>query len=57
MKNAVFWDVLQSGFPSHVVFISSVLQLLVTANEVPCSLILVTPMMEAIRSCETSVLI
>jgi hypothetical protein len=43
MKNAVFWDV-------------SMRRLLVTAN-VPSSLILVTLMMKALRSSETSVLI
>jgi hypothetical protein len=39
------------------VFLRSVLQLLGTANVVPVSPILVTLMMEAIRSSETSVLI
>jgi hypothetical protein len=43
-KNAVFWDVLRS-----------VLRLLVTANVVPSSPILVTLMMEATCSTETSV--
>jgi hypothetical protein len=38
------------------VYLRSVLQLLVTANVVPSSSILSTPMMEAIRSSETSVL-
>jgi hypothetical protein len=46
-KNAVFWDVL--------VFLRSLRRLLVTAN-VPSSPILVTLMMEALRSSETSVL-
>jgi hypothetical protein len=41
MKNAIFWDVRR---------------LLVTANVVPSSPILVTLMMEAILSSETSVL-
>jgi hypothetical protein len=36
------------------VFLRSVLQLLVTANIVPSSLILFTPMMEAIRASESS---
>jgi hypothetical protein len=36
---------------------SDVLRLLVTANVVPSSPILVTPMMEALRSSETSLLI
>jgi hypothetical protein len=39
-----------------VVFIHNVLQLLVTVNNVPSSLILFTLMMEAIRSFETLVL-
>jgi hypothetical protein len=68
MKNAVFWDVTPCGscknrrfggtYPLHhlcEVFLRSVLQLLVTANVVPSSLILVTLMMEAIRSTETKV--
>jgi hypothetical protein len=36
-------------------FLRSVLRLLVTASIVPRSLISVTQMMEALRSCETSV--
>jgi hypothetical protein len=44
-KNAVFWDVLRS-----------VRRLLVTANDVPSSPILVSLMMEVIRSSETAVL-
>jgi hypothetical protein len=39
-----------------IVFLHSVLQLLVTANAVPSSLILVSLMKEAIRSSETLVL-
>jgi hypothetical protein len=39
----------------RTVFLRSLLRLLVTANVVPSSPILVTPMMEAIRSSETSV--
>jgi hypothetical protein len=42
-------------FCSHFVFLHNVLRLLVTAN-VPVSPILVTLMMEALRSSETSVL-
>jgi hypothetical protein len=55
MKNAVFLDVTQCGscknrrfvgknlrFHSHLVFLRSVRQLLVTANDVPSSPILVT---------------
>jgi hypothetical protein len=49
MKNAVFWDVV-------FVFLRSVRRLLVTANIVPSSPILVTLMMEAPSSSEISVL-
>jgi hypothetical protein len=52
-KNAVFWDV---TYMVYIVFLSSVCQLLVIANVVPSSSILVTLMMEALRSSETSVL-
>jgi hypothetical protein len=41
---------------SHFVFLRSVRRLLVTANVVPSSPILVTLMMEALSSSETSVL-
>jgi hypothetical protein len=41
---------------ADIVFLHSVRRLLVTASVVPSSLILVTLMMEAIRSSETSVL-
>jgi hypothetical protein len=41
---------------NRIVFLRSMLRLLVTANVVPSSPILVTLMMEAIRSSETSVL-
>jgi hypothetical protein len=41
---------------SHTAFLRSVLRLLVTANAVPCSPILVTLMMEPIRSSVTSVI-
>jgi hypothetical protein len=47
MKNAVFWDVMM---------LRSVRRLLVRANVIPSSLILVTLMMEALSSSETSVL-
>jgi hypothetical protein len=51
----------QSGIPyycfhSHIVYLCSVHWLLVTANVVPCSPILVTLMTEALHSSETSVL-
>jgi hypothetical protein len=52
MKNSVFWDVTLCV----LVFLSSVLQLLVTANVFPSSLILFVLMIEAISSSETSVL-
>jgi hypothetical protein len=44
VKNSAFWDV------------NAVRGLLVTANVVPSSPILVTLVMETLRSCETSVL-
>jgi hypothetical protein len=43
-------------FLSHIVFLRSVRRLLVTVSAVPSSPILVTLMMEALRSSETSVL-
>jgi hypothetical protein len=56
MKNDVFWDVTTCGFCKnprfggtyylYVVFLHSVLRLLVTANFVPSTPILVTFMME-----------
>jgi hypothetical protein len=52
MKNAVFWNVTHS----HIVFLRSGHRLLVTVNVIHSSPILVTLMMEAIRSSETSVL-
>jgi hypothetical protein len=57
MKNAIFWDVTQCSSCKNRRFelLRSVSRMLVTAN-VPSSLILVTLMMEAIRSSETSVL-
>jgi hypothetical protein len=62
MKNAVFWNVTPCGScknrrPFSIVFPRSVCPLLVTANVVPISPILVTLMMQAIRFSETSVLI
>jgi hypothetical protein len=42
--------------PTHAVFLRSVRPLLVTANVVPSSLILVTLMMEILGSSETSVI-
>jgi hypothetical protein len=59
MKNAVFWDVTPCGFCRNRRFggtYHSVLRLLVTANAVLSSPILVTLMMEAIFSSDTSVL-
>jgi hypothetical protein len=57
MKNAIFWNVTPCGFcKNHIVFLLGVLRLLVTANTVPSSPILVTLMMEAMHSSETSVL-
>jgi hypothetical protein len=41
---------------SSIVFLRSVRRLLVTANAVPSSPILVTLLMEALRSCETSLI-
>jgi hypothetical protein len=51
IRNVIFWDVTPRGS----LFLCSVLRFLVTAN-VPSSPILVTLIMEAIRSSETSVL-
>jgi hypothetical protein len=48
MKNAIIWDVMPHG--SCGVFLRSMRRLLVTANIVPSSLILVTLMMEALHS-------
>jgi hypothetical protein len=66
MENGVFWDVTPCGsckirrfggtFRLHHQGDNSVLRLLVTANVVPSSQILVIIMMEAIHSSETSVL-
>jgi hypothetical protein len=47
---------LGTRFHSHIAFLCSLRGLLVTANVVPSSPILVTLMMEALRSFETSVL-
>jgi hypothetical protein len=52
MKNAVFWGLTPCG--SYI--LHSRHHLLVTANVVPSSLILVTLMMQALGSSETSVL-
>jgi hypothetical protein len=56
MKNVVVWDVVPCGSCKKRRFFARVLQLLVTANVVPSSLILFILMTEAIRSPETSVL-
>jgi hypothetical protein len=59
MKNAVFWDVTPRGSCKNRCFggyLHSVRRLLVTANVVTSSPILVTLMMEALPSCHTSVL-
>jgi hypothetical protein len=56
MKNAVFWDVTPCGSCVNHAFLRIVRLLLVTANVVPSSPILVTLIMEALGSSETSVL-
>jgi hypothetical protein len=56
MKNVVFWDFTSCGSCKCIVFLSSMLQLLVSANVVPSLPILITFMMEAILSSETLVL-
>jgi hypothetical protein len=48
--------VIRIGELAHFVFLRSVHRLLVTAHVVPSSPILVTPIMEALSSSETSVL-
>jgi hypothetical protein len=56
MKNGVFWDVTPCGSSTteyQVVFLRSVLRLLVTANVVRSSPILVILMKEALSSSET----
>jgi hypothetical protein len=52
------FSVVENVFPSrcHIVFLRSVRRLLVTANVVPSSPVLVILMMETIRSSETSAL-
>jgi hypothetical protein len=55
MKNAVFWDVMLCGCCKNIVFHCSMNRLLVTDNT-PSSPILVSLMMEALCSSETSVL-
>jgi hypothetical protein len=52
MNRAVFWDITSCG----LVFLRSVRRLLVTANVIPTSPIIVTLMMEALGSSDTSVL-
>jgi hypothetical protein len=53
MKNAVFWDVTLWGWCKKCVFIRSVSRLLVWANVVPSSPILITLMMEELNSSDT----
>jgi hypothetical protein len=55
IKNAVFWHG-RVALVRDDAFLHSVLRLMVTANVVPGSPILVSLMMEALRSSETSVL-
>jgi hypothetical protein len=56
MKNVIFWDVTLCGCcKSRRLEACCMLLLLVTANVVPSSPILVTLMMEAMRPSETSV--
>jgi hypothetical protein len=55
-KNAVLWDIMPRGCCKNIIFIRSVLRWLVTANFVPSSPILVTLMIEELRSSETSVI-
>jgi hypothetical protein len=52
----IFTLVFHTGFLSHFVFLHSLRRLLVTANVVPSSQILVTLITEALNSSETSVL-
>jgi hypothetical protein len=54
MNNAVFWDVTPCGSCKNSVFLRSVRRLLVTVNVVSSAPILVTLMMEALDSSETS---
>jgi hypothetical protein len=63
MENAIFWDVTLFGFcknrrfgETHEVFLRSVRRLIVIANVVPSSLILVTLIMYMVRHSETSVI-
>jgi hypothetical protein len=60
MKNGVFWDVTPCGYCKNRsfggIFLRSVRRLLVTANVVPSSPILVTLIMEVRISSETWVL-
>jgi hypothetical protein len=56
VKSAVFWDVTPCGSCENRRSIHSVRRLVVMACIVPSSLIVVTLMMEALSSSETSVL-
>jgi hypothetical protein len=56
MQNGVFWDVRPCGSCQNLVFLRSVHRLLVKADIVPSSPILVTMMKEALGSSERSVL-
>jgi hypothetical protein len=56
MRDAVFWDVTPCGSCKNIVFRRIMHRLLVTTNVVPSSPILVTLMMEGLRSSETSIL-
>jgi hypothetical protein len=56
MKNDVVWDVTPCGFCKNIAFFGRLFQLIVIANVLPNSLNLLTQMMEAIRSSETSAL-
>jgi hypothetical protein len=56
LTRAPWRNIPEDGILQILVFLRSMLLLLITANIVPSSQILVTLMMEAIRSSETSVL-
>jgi hypothetical protein len=56
MKNAAFWDITTYASCKNIIFLRSVRRLLLTANVLPSSPILVTLMKEALSSFETSVL-
>jgi beta-lactamase regulating signal transducer with metallopeptidase domain len=55
MKNTLLWNIMQC-FLSHHLFLLTLLQLLVTANFVPSSPILVTLMLESMISSKASTL-